>query len=323
MKKRFAVSDDTNKAISAVMEMAEKSESKYHNTLIKISNIQQDPNNPRQHCITIDDLKTGIKQDDPLKAKKLIELESLTELSQSIAKDGLINPIVVVKDGAKYRLIAGERRLFASLLAKKTHIETRAFLEKPKHIDMALIQWSENESRKNLTLKSRLKNVSMIIELLGHKGEVLTSQSLADALKVSRALAGQFLGIIKNKALMDLIQEESITSIKKARDLISLNTKEQILTAIDQGELRQSKPIANSKNLPPKSTEKVKRTGRARQAVNLGKTKNPLVVKLLVDSVIAQNEVRLNIGHHDIDWDNLDDVTDAFTKLVKLLEKKL
>ena len=48
--------------------------------------------------------------------------ESLKELAQSIESVGVIQPIVLRKNGERYSIIVGERRFRASLLAGKTTI---------------------------------------------------------------------------------------------------------------------------------------------------------------------------------------------------------
>ena len=55
---------------------------------------------------------------NPFQPRKHFEESSLYELGESIKNDGLIQPIIVTEDVDGYILIAGERRLRASKLAK-------------------------------------------------------------------------------------------------------------------------------------------------------------------------------------------------------------
>ena len=55
---------------------------------------------------------------NPFQPRKNFDEELLLELSESIKKDGLLQPIVVTEDIDGYILIAGERRFRASKLAK-------------------------------------------------------------------------------------------------------------------------------------------------------------------------------------------------------------
>ncbi|QOY85823.1 ParB/RepB/Spo0J family partition protein [Paludibaculum fermentans] len=54
---------------------------------------------------------------NPLQPRTVFQEERLIELSQSIKENGIIQPLVVRKSGARFQLIAGERRLRASKLA--------------------------------------------------------------------------------------------------------------------------------------------------------------------------------------------------------------
>lgn len=54
---------------------------------------------------------------NPLQPRQLFHRERLEELAQSIRTNGIIQPLVVRKSGARYQLVAGERRWRAAKLA--------------------------------------------------------------------------------------------------------------------------------------------------------------------------------------------------------------
>ena len=85
---------------------------------------------------------------DPDQPRKRFDNESLKELSKSIKKHGLLQPILLKKnsDGKGYVIIAGERRWRASKLAKREKIE--GILTSGNSAEIALI---ENVQRENLT----------------------------------------------------------------------------------------------------------------------------------------------------------------------------
>ena len=60
---------------------------------------------------------------NPYQPRKIFNEEKLKELSSSILRNGLLQPIVVTRDEDKYLLIAGERRLRATKLAGITQIK--------------------------------------------------------------------------------------------------------------------------------------------------------------------------------------------------------
>ena len=74
--------------------------------------------------------------------------EQLEALANSIAEHGVLQPIVVTKDGAKYRIVAGERRWRASQIAgiEKIPAIVRT-LDAHNRLELSLI---ENVQRENL-----------------------------------------------------------------------------------------------------------------------------------------------------------------------------
>jgi len=76
--------------------------------------------------------------------------DNLDSLIESIKEKGVIVPVLVVKDGDKYRLIAGERRYKASLAAGAHSIPARIMEDNISEQDMMLIQLIENLQRKDL-----------------------------------------------------------------------------------------------------------------------------------------------------------------------------
>lgn len=75
--------------------------------------------------------------------------QTLLSLSESIAEQGLIEPVIVAKDGKKLKLVAGERRLRAAKLAGEEFIEAKVYagLSEKQIAAMAL---AENFDREDL-----------------------------------------------------------------------------------------------------------------------------------------------------------------------------
>lgn len=74
--------------------------------------------------------------------------ETINDLAESIKTEGLLQPIVVTKEGAKYKIIAGERRFRAAKLAGLTELECRILRKNPK--DTHRLAVIENLQRVNL-----------------------------------------------------------------------------------------------------------------------------------------------------------------------------
>lgn len=74
--------------------------------------------------------------------------ETIRSLADSIKAEGLMQPIVVTKEGTKYKIIAGERRFRAAQLAGFEEIECRILRKNPK--DTYRLAVIENLQRENL-----------------------------------------------------------------------------------------------------------------------------------------------------------------------------
>jgi ParB family chromosome partitioning protein len=70
------------------------------------------PNEEAALSIPIDSIDPN-----PLQPRRMFQSERLSELAQSIRTNGIIQPLVVRRSGARYQLVAGERRWRAAKLA--------------------------------------------------------------------------------------------------------------------------------------------------------------------------------------------------------------
>ena len=82
--------------------------------------------------------------------------EALAALANSIREHGVLQPIVVVKDEAKYKIVAGERRYRASKLAGLEKIPAIIrTLDAQNRLELSII---ENAQREDLNAYAKLKN---------------------------------------------------------------------------------------------------------------------------------------------------------------------
>lgn len=162
-RKVFSIGSSLSDGLEQTIAAAHNYSNQLRIDVIPLSKIEVDPANPRDLTITIQDLQQGFVADDPLLFQKQLEKESLESLAKSILDQGIINPIVVYEFNNKYRLIAGERRTLASVLAGKADIQAKILDEKPNELKIRILQWIENVERTDLTLTERLDNLEKIL----------------------------------------------------------------------------------------------------------------------------------------------------------------
>ncbi len=324
-KKKFTVPNTYTSAISETIKMAETAVS-YYNTLIELSRIEVDPTNPRKLELKPIDLKTGLKESGPSYITKQKELEELKLFSKSIAKEGLLHPIICYKKGDGYRIVAGERRYLAHLLLNKERIEARVFHEKPTGYTLKYVQWLENNERKDLHLYNKILNLKELVKLYEseHPSTEMSINLLAELSNLSYTQASQYYRLLTaDNELLKAIQEKHVNNIDKAAFLVSITNARDRRSAISQ--LQAGKDFRQvKKDISIVGGTKKKKIGRKRNSILLGKTKNLAVVKHIINNLaklppLDQYTDQLS----NINWDSYEDTTKAFASLLQMLEKNI
>jgi ParB family chromosome partitioning protein len=123
-----------------------------------------------------------------LQPRKYFDDERLAELSQSIKERGLLQPIVVRKDGDDFELLAGERRFRAAKLAG-LHRVPALIRDKDDPLEVALI---ENLQREDLTPLEEAEALAGLIESHGY-----SHRAVADVLGKSRPYVSNALSLLR------------------------------------------------------------------------------------------------------------------------------
>ena len=97
-------------------------------------------------------VKLSLIQANPKQPRKQFSQEELEELSQSIKQFGVLQPLLVKKEGPLYEIIAGERRFRAAKMAGLTEIPVliRDYDEKLSK-EVAIIENIQREDRGPVT----------------------------------------------------------------------------------------------------------------------------------------------------------------------------
>ena len=141
--------------------------------------------------------------------------KELNELAASIAKYGIIQPIVLRSIGDKYEIIAGERRFKASQLAGLTKVA--AIINNTDDNTSAEIALLENLQRKNLTPIEEAQSYRKLID----RG--FTQEEIAGKLGVSQSSIANKMRLLNlPKRVQDALLYGKISE-RHARSLLSLN----------------------------------------------------------------------------------------------------
>lgn len=132
--------------------------------------------------------------------------ENLEELTQSIKANGVVQPIVVRKQGNRYQIIAGERRWRASQRAGLQKIPAVVKeVSDDKLLELALI---ENIQRHDLNPIEEAKAYKNLIESIG-----LTQETVAERVGKNRTVITTALRLLKlPDDVQKLIEEQKISA---------------------------------------------------------------------------------------------------------------
>lgn len=152
--------------------------------------------------------------------------KELNELASSIAKYGIIQPIVLRNIGDKYEIIAGERRFKASQLAGLTKVP--AIINNTDDNTSAEIALLENLQRKNLTPIEEAQSYRKLID----RG--FTQEEIATKLGVSQSSIANKMRLLNlPKKVQDALLYGKISE-RHARSLLSLNNVDLQLNLLDR-----------------------------------------------------------------------------------------
>ncbi len=207
--------------------------------------------------------------------------DELEELSSSIQKDGLLQPIVVRKVENDYEIIAGERRWQACKLAKMEKVPVRVIeADDMKVLELALI---ENLQRSDLNPIEEAYGYKRMMERGGR-----TQSEVAAAVSKGRSTIANALRLLDlPEEAQQLLYEERITA-GHARAILSIPTEE--------GRQKLTDKLKNEK-LSVREAESIARlfAGRAKAASQPPRPPMPKIYKTTAKSLTEELGTKVRI----------------------------
>lgn len=194
---------------------------------------------------------------NPYQPRKNFDDEALLDLSASIAQFGVLQPLLVAPaDNGRYMLIAGERRLRASKMAKLQ--EVPVIISEYTSQQIAEIALIENLQREDLHFLEEAEGYEKLMEEFH-----LTQEAMAARVGKKQSTIANKLRLLRLSDRIRKILVEGGLTERHARALLKLDDEEkqvQVLTVvIDNGySVRQTESYIE-KMLEDKKQEKKKR----------------------------------------------------------------
>lgn len=166
--------------------------------------------------------------DEPTRAiRSTFDEVQLAELAMSITDVGLIQPLVVERDGERFRVIAGHRRLVACQIAK--HSPVSCLVREPGAVDPAAVKLAENYYREAV---NPAEEAAFLEELLRTRcgGDV---DVLAALIKHPRSYVDDRLLLLRGDVrILDALKHRQI-SLGVARELNRVTDADMRLIYLD------------------------------------------------------------------------------------------
>jgi len=298
-------------------------------SLISSSGSQYKTAMPQQENTGAVEVSPGSIRPNPYQPRKKFDKEKLKELSESIKKHGIIQPLIVRKKGQGYELVAGERRLRAARLAKLQTVPVlvREYDEKQMR-ELSLV---ENIQRHDLNPLEEAKAIQELMKQCDY-----TQAQVAERLGRSRAAVANLLRMLNlPDELQAMVADEKVTAgqmrpllalaekdrqLKIGRALAehgwSARTVEEVVKAVKEGKALQvlnervvildknGKPVKEPSSANGKKNKK--KTSGATGDIHYRQFEENLIEALGTKvRIVSKND---NVGKIEIDYYSLDDL---------------
>src|SRR5579885_2363256 len=167
----------------------------------------------------------GEIEPNPVQPRTVFQADRLQELSDSIRVNGIIQPLIVRRNGPRYQIVAGERRWRAAKLAGLTHVPiVIQDVSDPQMLELALI---ENIQREDLNPIETAHAYERLCQELGLSHEEVGRRTGKD-----RSSVANMIRLLKLPQEVQLLVAEHRISMGHARALLALaNPEDQIQLA--------------------------------------------------------------------------------------------
>ena len=180
---------------------------------------------------------------NPDQPRKSFDETQLSELSDSIKQNGVLQPILVRKKGDKYEIVAGERRYQASKLAGLKEIP--AIVREIDDAEVFQLALIENLQRSDLTPIEEARGYRQLLDTKG-----LTQEGLAKILSKSRSAIANTLRLMDlPQEVQDMMEQGQITA-GHARAILAVPTEEGRIK-LAQKVVAENLTVRQTENLAP------------------------------------------------------------------------
>lgn len=261
----------------------------------------------------VEELQLDEIRPNPYQPRKNFDEDNLKDLSDSIRKNGVFQPIIVRKSSVMgYEIIAGERRFRASKLAGKDSIPAivRA-IDDEQMMEVAVL---ENLQREDLNPLEEAEAYSTLMKNLK-----ITQSELSERLGKSRPYIANYLRLLDLPREVKSFVQDGKLSMGQARTLLALKDKDKLVdlakkTIKENYTVRQLEQIVTDMN----GKKKVKKDRKKKLSPYLLQSQDRLQEKFGTKVAIKANE-KTGKGKIEINYLSTED----FNRILDVLNIEL
>lgn len=261
----------------------------------------------------VEELQLNEIRPNPYQPRKNFDEENLKDLSDSIRKNGVFQPIIVRKSSVMgYEIIAGERRFRASKLAGKDSIPAIVrVIDDEQMMEVAVL---ENLQREDLTPLEEAEAYNTLMKNLK-----ITQSELSERLGKSRPYIANYLRLLDLPREVKTFVQNGKLSMGQARTLLALKDKDKLVelaekTIKENYTVRQLEQIVNDMN----GKKKVKKDRKKKLSPYLLQSQDRLQEKFGTKVAIKANE-KTGKGKIEINYLSTED----FNRILDVLNIEL
>ena len=164
---------------------------------------------------------------NPWQPRTHFDKDKLDELAQSIKQHGILQPLVVSKEGNRYQLIAGERRLKAAEILGLA--EVPVIIKEVSDRDKLELAIVENIQRRDLNPLETANSYKKLAEEFG-----LSTEAIAEQVGKGVSTVANFLRLLKLPVLIKEAIAKGEITMSHAKIILAYQTKEEQIQAFKQ-----------------------------------------------------------------------------------------
>ena len=247
---------------------------------------------PRATLLPLDEIEPN-----PNQPRRYFDEKAMTELRNSIAEYGVIQPITVRRTHGTYELVAGERRFRAAMMAGLDEIP--AIIINADSDKSAILALLENLQREDLSFFEVAESYKSLIKRQG-----ITQTELAEKVGKSQSSVANKMRLLKMSPLVrKLVRDYDLTE-RHARALLLLSDEKAQIEAV-KTICRENLGAAQTEKLVRDMNAEAKKTAHPINEIRVTKANDVKVFKNTVSKAIdmmIKSGIEADMQENAFDW---------------------